>query len=302
MLCRKRTKRGSIRPSSLSPRISEKPMIELSGVRSSWLMLARNWLLARLASRMRTFAWASSRPRRSSSPVRRCSSARRVLFSSLSAAICMRRSRRLGDAVDHEVGAAEEQREPAAGESELVVQPLDLAHADEQERGRRRSSPAITAERGAAPGDEGGGGRVGQEPDEPERRGVADEVDRPAGEADVADHPGDVEPALGLGALRPPLQEHEDRHRGEAERAGDRRRRRRRTRSTPVIQATTTTPAITSMTPRRLRCTARLYLVALASTGVLSAAPDTRCTLLAGGNGLHSTHTDGSPERRRNGG
>jgi hypothetical protein len=101
-----------------------------------------------------------------------------------------------------------------------VVQPGDLAHADEQQE-VGGAAPGHHAERGAATGDEGRSGRVGEEPDQPERRGVADQVDRPAGEHDVADHPGDVEAPLGLGAPGPPLQEHEERHRREAERAGD---------------------------------------------------------------------------------
>ena len=43
-----------------------KPRIELRGVRSSWLMLARNWLLARLAASADALAWRSS----SSMPLR----------------------------------------------------------------------------------------------------------------------------------------------------------------------------------------------------------------------------------------
>ena len=35
----------------------EKPMIEFSGVRSSWLMLARNWLLSRSTSARRSAVW-----------------------------------------------------------------------------------------------------------------------------------------------------------------------------------------------------------------------------------------------------
>ncbi len=38
------------------PMISEKPMIALSGVRSSWLILARNFDLAWLASSARVFS------------------------------------------------------------------------------------------------------------------------------------------------------------------------------------------------------------------------------------------------------
>jgi hypothetical protein len=37
-----------------------KPMMELRGVRSSWLMVARNWLFMRSASRMRGLASASA--------------------------------------------------------------------------------------------------------------------------------------------------------------------------------------------------------------------------------------------------
>ena len=109
-----------------------------------------------------------------------------------------------GDSGDHEVGAAEEQRQPAAGQSELMIETLDLPHGDEQQEVGRATS-GHHRERGAAPGDEGRGGGVGQEPDEPEWRRVANQIDRPAGEADVADHPGDVETALRLGAPRPSL-------------------------------------------------------------------------------------------------
>ena len=36
-------------------------MMALSGVRSSWLMLARNWVLARLAASADSLAWRSAR-------------------------------------------------------------------------------------------------------------------------------------------------------------------------------------------------------------------------------------------------
>ncbi len=39
------------------------PMIALSGVRSSWLIAARKWLLARLASSARSMALVSLRSR-----------------------------------------------------------------------------------------------------------------------------------------------------------------------------------------------------------------------------------------------
>src|ERR1043166_3394485 len=65
---------GSTRPSRRSTRISEKPMIEFIGVRSSCDMLARNWLFSRLASWMRRFASANSRERCWSSSARRVSS------------------------------------------------------------------------------------------------------------------------------------------------------------------------------------------------------------------------------------
>src|SRR5438874_644502 len=65
---------GSTLPSRRSTRISEKPMIEFIGVRSSCDMFARNWLFSRFASWMRRLASATSRERCWSSPVSRVSS------------------------------------------------------------------------------------------------------------------------------------------------------------------------------------------------------------------------------------
>ncbi len=53
--------------------ISEKPMIALSGVRSSWLILARNFDLLWLASSARVFSWNIFRTRSASSSAWRSS-------------------------------------------------------------------------------------------------------------------------------------------------------------------------------------------------------------------------------------
>src|SRR3546814_10094099 len=45
--------------------ISAKPMMAFSGVRSSWLMFARNWLFARLAASAASFACSSRDSNRS---------------------------------------------------------------------------------------------------------------------------------------------------------------------------------------------------------------------------------------------
>ena len=52
---------------SVPERTSEKPMIELSGVRSSWLMVARKSLFSRFISKSARLAWASSSTLRSRS-------------------------------------------------------------------------------------------------------------------------------------------------------------------------------------------------------------------------------------------
>ena len=52
---------------SLPARTSEKPMIEFSGVRSSWLIVARKSLLSRFISKRARLAWASSSTLRSRS-------------------------------------------------------------------------------------------------------------------------------------------------------------------------------------------------------------------------------------------
>ncbi len=66
-------------PKVLSERISEKPMMALRGVRNSWLMLARNWLLARLADSAASFVcWRAASARRRCVTSRKIPSAHRV--------------------------------------------------------------------------------------------------------------------------------------------------------------------------------------------------------------------------------